>query len=259
MALHIIQNIAKICEKATEKKETRPHTVAIVLAAGQSTRMQDENHTKQMMKIDGIPVVVRSLLAFEACPCVDEIFVVGLKEELSIYAEFKKIYGITKLKKAIPGGECRAQSAEKGFSRLPKECEYVVFHDAARCLVTSEDIERVIRGGYRYGAAIAATPSTDTVKIANHDKFVENTPQRATVWMAKTPQAFKKSLYEVALAQAEKLDESITDDAMLAEHAGFHVKLIKCGSDNIKITTVDDIDFAEFLLEKRRSSKTAIQ
>jgi len=258
MALQIIQNIAKICEHTTAKKEPKPYTVAIVLAAGQSTRMQNEEKTKQMIKIDGIPVVVRSLLAFEACPCVDEIFVVGLKEELADYSRFKKIYGITKLKKAIPGGECRAQSAKKGFLQLPKECEYVVFHDAARCLITSRDVDHVIRNGYRYGAAIAAKHATDTIKIANKDKYIEKTPERAMVWQAQTPQAFKKSLYEVALANADKLDETITDDAMLAENAGFHVKLIKCQDENLKITTPDDIFYAEYILEKRRSSQTAI-
>ena len=259
MARHMIQNIAKICERTTAKKDPKPYTVAIILAAGQSERMQNEAETKQMMKIDGIPVVVRSLLAFEECPCVDEIFVVGLKEELPLYSEYKKIYGISKLKKAIQGGDCRAQSAEKGFSKLPKECEYVVFHDAARCLITAKDAERVIRGGYRYGAAIAAKQATDTVKIACKDKFVENTPNRAMVWLAQTPQAFKKTLYEVALAQAEKIDATVTDDAMLAEHAGFHVKLIKCEDENIKITTPDDIFYAEYILEKRRAAKTVIE
>ena len=255
MSSSIIKNIAQICTHLTTEKEKMPHTVAIVLAAGRGTRMQNESQTKQMMKIDEIPIVVRSLLAFEACPCVTEIFIVGLKDELSIYSEYKKIYGITKLKKAIPGGDCRAKSAEKGFLHLPKTCEYVVFHDAARCLITAKDVERVIRGGFRYGAAIAAKKTTDTIKIANKDKFIESTPVRSTVWTAQTPQVFKKSLYEVALAKAEKLDETITDDAMLAENAGFHVKLINCEDENIKITTQDDIFYAEHTLEKRRTLK----
>jgi 2-C-methyl-D-erythritol 4-phosphate cytidylyltransferase len=259
MALHIIQTAAKICDRVTETKEKRPLTVAIVLAGGKSMRMQNDAQTKQMMMIDGIPAVVRSLLAFEACPCVDEIYVVGLKEELAAYPEFKKIYGITKLKKAIPGGDCRALSAEKGFRHLPKDCEYVVFHYAARCLITPKEVERVIRGGYRYGAAIAAKKSTDTVKIGNKDKYVESTPDRSTVWAAQTPQAFKKSLYEVALAKADKLDETVTDDAMLAENAGFHVKLMNCDCENIKITTPDDIVFAEYILEKRRRAQSEIR
>ena len=257
MALHIIQNIAKICDRITEEKGKKPYTVAIVLAAGKSTRMQNDAQTKQMMEIDGIPLVVRSLLAFEACSYIDEIFVVGLQEELSVYSEYKKIYGITKLKKAISGGDCRAKSAEKGFLRLPKECEYVAFHDAARCLITPKDIEHLIRSGYRYGAAIAAKKATDTIKIANKDKFIESTPDRTSVWMAQTPQVFKKSLYEVALAKAENLDETITDDSMLAENAGFHVRLVKCESENIKITTPEDIAYAENILRKRCSSSNS--
>ena len=254
MAPHIIQNIAKLCNRMTEEKEKKPYTVAIVLAAGKSIRMQNDTQTKQMMELDGIPLVVRSLLAFEACSLIDEIFVVGLQDELPIYSEYKKIYGIKKLKKAIRGGDCRAQSAEKGFLQLPNECEFVAFHDAARCLITPKDIERLIRAGYRYGAAIAAKKATDTIKIANKDKYIESSPNRATVWMAQTPQVFKKTLYEVALAKAEKLDDTITDDSMLAEKAGFHVKLVACESENIKITTPEDIFFAENILRKRRSS-----
>ena len=256
MALHIIQNIAKACNHVTTEKEQKPYTVAILLAAGKGTRMQNDQQTKQMMKIDEIPIVVRSLLAFETCPLIDEIYIVGLKDELSVYSEYKKTYGIAKLTKAISGGNCRAKSAEKGFSYLPKDCEYVAFHDAARCLITEKDIERVIRSGFRYGAAIAAKKATDTIKISNKDKFIESTPDRATIWMAQTPQIFKKSVYEVALAKAEKLDESVTDDAMLAEKAGFFVKLVNCENENIKITTPDDIIYAERILEKRRRSKT---
>ena len=255
MALHIIQNLAKACNHATTEKEKKPYTVAILLAAGKGTRMQNNQQTKQMMTIDEIPVVVRSLLAFEACSCIDEIYIVGLKEELSIYSEYKKIYGISKLKKAIAGGSCRAKSAEKGFSCLPKDCEYVAFHDAARCLITEKDIERVVRSGFRYGAAIAAKKATDTIKISNKDKFIESTPDRSTIWMAQTPQVFKKSVYEIALAKVENLDESVTDDAMLVEKAGFYVKLVNCENENIKITTPDDMIYAEHILDKRRHSK----
>jgi len=251
----MIQTIAKACDRITQEKEKKPYTVAIVLAGGRGTRMQAGDQTKQMMEIDGIPMVVRTLLAFEACKYIDAIFVVGLKEELPIYSEYKKRYGITKLQKAIRGGECRAQSAEKGFFALPQECEYVAFHDAARCLINPKDIEHLVRAGYRYGAAIAAKKATDTVKIANKDKFIESTPDRSTLWLAQTPQVFKKSLYEVALAQAEKLDETVTDDAMLAENAGFHVRLVQCDSENIKVTTPEDIVYAENILHKRNSSQ----
>ena len=255
MDFHVIQKIEKLCNQITKKEAKKPYTVAIVLAAGKGSRMQNPEKTKQMMEIDGVPIVVRSLLAFEACPCIDEIIVVGVKDELSVYRDFKKTYSITKLKKAISGCDCRAQSAAKGFHSLPSQCEYLVLHDAARCLITPKDIERVVKAGYRYGAAIAAKKATDTIKIANKDKFIESTPDRSMVWLAQTPQAFKKSLYEVALAKADKLDEKITDDAMLAENAGFHVRLVKSEDENFKITTPEDVSLAENTLRKRTEQK----
>ena len=260
MAIHVIQKIAKICNQITKKdtKVEKPYTVGIILAAGRGERMQNPEQTKQMMKIDGIPIVVRSMLAFEACPYIDEIIIVGLKEELHIYQDFKKIYGITKLSKAIQGSDCRAQSAAKGFYQLSQQSEYVIFHDAARCLITPKDIEHIVRAGYRYGAAIAAKKVTDTVKIANKNRFIESTPDRAMVWLAQTPQVFKKSLYEVALAKADQLNEKITDDAMLAENAGFHVRLVKCESENFKITTPEDIALAENTLRKRNGRQPVV-
>ena len=92
MAFHVIQKIEKICNQITKKdtKVKKPFTVAVILAAGKSERMQNPEQTKQMMKIDGIPTVVRSILAFEACSYIDEIIVVGLKEELQLYRDFKK-------------------------------------------------------------------------------------------------------------------------------------------------------------------------
>ena len=253
MDFHVIQTIGKICDRITKKEtvKTKPYTVAIILAAGRGSRMQNPEQTKQMMEIDGLPIVVRSLLAFEACPTIDEIMVVGVKEELEIYKDFKKIFGITKLKKAIQGADCRAQSAARGFHSLPPQCEYLVLHDAARCLITPKDIEKVVTAGYRYGAAIAAKKATDTIKIANKNRFIESTPERSMVWLAQTPQIFKKSIYEVALAKIDKLDEKITDDSMMAENAGFHVRLVKCDDENFKITSPEDISLAKNTLRKR--------
>lgn len=260
MGFHIVQKIGKICNQITKKEtaNTKPYTVAIVLAAGRGSRMQNPEQTKQMMEIDGLPIVVRSLLAFESCPTIDEIMIVGVKEELEIYRDFKKKFGITKLKKAIQGADCRAQSAARGFYALPPQCEYLVLHDAARCLITPKDIEKVVAAGYRYGAAIAAKKATDTIKIANKNRFIESTPERALVWLAQTPQVFKKSIYEVSLAKNAKLDEKITDDAMMAENAGFHVRLVKCDDENFKITSPEDISLAKNTLRKRAEQNQSI-
>ncbi|MBQ8496884.1 MAG: 2-C-methyl-D-erythritol 4-phosphate cytidylyltransferase [Clostridia bacterium] len=250
MAIQVIQKIAEICDSIT-KKEKHQYTTAIILAAGKSERMQNEEVTKQMMELDGVPVIVRTMLAFESSKYIDEILVVATKEELTVYKTFKKKYNITKLKTAVEGGACRAESAAHGFARLPKQCKFVAIHDGARCLITTDDIDRVVKEAQRYGAAIAAKKATDTVKIADKFGFVKETPERASVWLAQTPQVFKKSLYEVSLIKAEKLNEKITDDAMLAENAGFHIKLVECRDENIKITTPEDVLTAARILDSR--------
>ena len=117
--------------------------------------------------------------------------------------------------------------------------------------ITTEDIDRTVKEAQLYGAAIAAKKTTDTVKVADKFGFIKETPARDSVWLAQTPQVFKKSLYEVSIIKAEKLDEKVTDDAMLVESAGFHIKLVACKNDNIKITTPDDLFTAAHILEKR--------
>jgi 2-C-methyl-D-erythritol 4-phosphate cytidylyltransferase len=239
-------------------KNPAPFTSAIIVCAGNSTRMGG-NTSKQLLEVNGKPVLAHTLLAFENAKCIDEIVLVARAEDMPSIWTLVEQYGITKVREVTKGGDTRAASVRRGFRVIDAKSRFVAIHDGARCLITPKEVERVIRGGYRYGAAIAAKKSTDTVKIGNKDKYVESTPDRSTVWAAQTPQAFKKSLYEVALAKADKLDETVTDDAMLAENAGFHVKLMNCDCENIKITTPDDIVFAEYILEKRRRAQSEIR
>ncbi len=254
MSIKIIHKLAKFCE-FFPRKNKHPFTTAIILAAGKGTRMKIDDITKQLVMIEDMPIVVRTMLAFERSDNIDEILIVGVEDELSLYKEFKKTYGITKLKKAIGGGTCRAQSAAHGFSMVSKNCEFVAIHDAARCLITTEDIDRVLQEAYRFNAAIAAKKVTDTVKRADEKGFVLETIDRSSIWSAQTPQVFKKTLYEVSLAKAGSLDEKITDDAMLAEQAGFAVKLVECLHENIKITTQDDLAVVKKILEKRKNGE----
>ena len=127
-----------------------------------------------------------------------------------------------------------------------------MIHDAARCLITTEDIDLVITEAYRSGAAIAAKKTTDTLKKADDNGFITETVDRAMMWQAQTPQVFKKNMYEVALALAKSTDISITDDAMLVEQAGFQVKLVACKDENMKITTKQDLEIARLLMERKK-------
>ena len=251
VSMKMFKKIGKVCFHLM-KRDKRPFTSAIVLAAGRGERMKSDGVSKQLMEIEGKPVVVHTLLAFQKCRHVDEIIVVGAESELALYKELKRTYKINKLKMAVGGGACRASSAQHGFLSVSKECGFVVIHDAARCLITTEDIDRVIKETYRTGAVIAAKKATDTIKKTDSRGFITETVDRTSLWLAQTPQAFKKSVYEVALAKAGTLDATITDDAMLVSNAGFHVKVVECHHENIKITTPEDLPVASLILEKRR-------
>ncbi len=254
MSMKIIRKIGKTCFHLL-KKEKRPFTSAIILAAGKGTRMKSGDMTKQLMEIEDKPIVVHTLLAFQKSRYIDEIIVVGAESELPIYKEFKRTYKISKLKMAVGGGSCRAVSAKHGFLSISKEANFVAIHDAARCLITPEDIDSVIKETFRTGAVIAAKKSTDTMKKIDKHGFVTETVDRDSLWRAQTPQAFKRSVYEVALAKAGDLDATITDDAMLVSNAGFRIKVVECQYENDKITFPVDLPIAEMILESRREKK----
>lgn len=247
----MIKKIEKLCYMITGKP--RKHfTSAIILAAGKSERMKEVGTPKQLIELCGLPVVVHSLLAFEKSIKVDEIVVVGAMEELPLYQKYKKQYGITKLKIAVEGGVSRADSASHGFQKINKNADFILIHDAARCLISTKDIDRVIGAAYKSGAAIIAKKTTDTLKKADENEFITETIDRSSVWQAQTPQVFKKTIYEVALAMAKNIDATITDDAMLVEKAGFRIKLIAGENENLKITTARDLTIAQIILEKRK-------
>lgn len=231
-------------------------TAAIILAAGKSERMQEDGLSKQLLTIESVPVVVYAALAFEKSEHIHEIIIVSAEKEIPLYREFKKKYALTKLKFVTAGGACRAESAIRGFRKVSPDCQFVAIHDAARCLIQTEDIDRVLLEAYRFGAAIAAVKATDTVKQSDENGFVVKTIDRNTLWHAQTPQVFKKSVYETAIAAAGAVDSSITDDSMLIEKAGFRVKLVECLSDNMKITTQADFIKVRDKIERRKTEKT---
>lgn len=229
-------------------------TSAVIVAGGNSTRMGN-GISKQMLEIDGIPVVVHTLLAFEQTPEIDEIIVVAKKEELDLYKGFKTMYNITKLKKAVCGGDSRQKSAENGFVSISDRSKYVAIHDGARCLVTPAEISAVCQAAYTHGAATAATPATDTIKTATASGFIEKTVDRNTVWHAQTPQIFGADLYRAALAVGQRDKIEVTDDCSLVEHIEHPIKLVECSNENMKITTLTDLSRAKLILRKRAKIK----
>ena len=247
---NIFTKIADLARAVSGKPPMPPKTAAIILAAGASTRMGGEI-PKQLLEINGKPVMIQSLLAFEMSDFISEIVLVVPDGCERAYRTIAKSYGISKLSAVVAGGDTRTKSAANGFKKLGADVKFVAIHDAARCLVTPEIIDRVCMAAVKYNAATAATRSTDTIKISGKNKFVDHTEDRNHVWLAQTPQVFLCDLYRAASYIAEGSHLCTTDDNALIENVNHKVRLVECGKYNMKITTPEDLIVAEALLKAR--------
>ena len=238
-----------VADRLTGRSLSGRFCTAVIVAAGNGTRMGNTGTPKQLLPLLGKPVLIRSAEAFETCGFINEIVIVTRKEDVRAVWELIERYGLKKVTKTVVGGQTRQESTLAGFEAADKKCDLIAFHDAARCLVTPEMIEKVFREALRHGAAIAACRATDTVKIENGRGMIASTPERALAWYAQTPQVFKKDLYLTAAYYCKKKEIACTDDASLAEAAGFPVRLVDCGNQNIKLTTPSDIFTAEAIIK----------
>ena len=235
-------------------------TVAIVLAAGRGKRMQSDV-AKQYLLIQDRPVLFYTLKAFEESP-VDEVVLVTASEEIEYCRqEIVDRYGISKVKQIVAGGKERYHSVYQGLCAI-EECDYVLVHDGARPFPDAGMFERILTGLKNDNAVVTGMPSKDTVKIADEEDYVKQTPNRKDVWMIQTPQAFSFSLikkaYDVLISnEREIIDQGIqiTDDSMVVEHfTGVKVRLVEGSYCNIKITTPEDLLVAETFLKKYEKS-----
>ena len=243
--------LADILRTAVGAPTSHRQTTALIAAAGSSTRMGGEV-SKQLLEVDGIPVLARTLLAHQMADTVDEIVLIARREDFDAYLALAKTYGITKLKRITTGGSSRQESVLHGFEAVSEGTEFVAISDGARCLVTSKMIDRVNMAAWKHDAACAATPATDTVKLVTEKHYTQkNSPDRETVWLAQTPQTFALPLYRAAAYHAKENGYTATDDAALVEAIGRRVKLVDCGKENIKITTQSDLYFAKAILQRR--------
>lgn len=217
---------------------------AIVVAAGESQRMNGVD--KILSPLGGKPVLAWSIEALQQSPRVDRIVLVNSQrnmEPVQCLAVEKKW---TKVAEVCIGGKRRQDSVAAGL-KLLGECEWVIIHDGARPLLTQELIERGLEAARETGAAVAAVPVIDTIKLAGNDHIVIETPPRPNLWAVQTPQIFRLAIIKEAYQQAKG---DVTDDAMLVEQTGHKVKLYMGSYDNIKITTPRDLAIAELLLKE---------
>lgn len=224
-------------------------TEVILLAAGCGKRMQ-AGENKVFLPLGGIPILCRSVQAFQGL-CDALVLVVKPEEEEKAKA-LLSAYGLMDAVTAIAyGGKERQDSVKNGLMLLSQEESAVLVHDAARPLVTREVIERVIASVKEHGTGVAAVPVKDTMKQVDGEDKVVSTPDRARLRAVQTPQGFLKSILIRAHKQAEDRGMLATDDAALVEALGIPVRLTEGSYGNLKITTPEDVISAEAALNRR--------
>jgi len=226
------------------KSDEQQRVGAVIVAAGKSQRMGGVD--KVFALLDGKPVLVRVVDVFQRCHSIDQIVVVLSRQNLKRGRQLVTEQGWSKVTDVCSGGSRRQDSVLAGLNRL-SYCTWVVIHDGARPLVTEDLVERGLETAIETGAAVAAVPVTDTIKVAGDDWIVQGTPPRQNLWAVHTPQVFRSDIIAEAYRQAKG---EVTDDARLVEQLGYKVKLYMGSYDNIKVTIPGDLILAEAILKK---------
>lgn len=227
-----------------QKKDTA--IPAIIVAAGSSTRMKGIN--KQFMPVLGVPVIARTLMAFERCDDISKIILVTSQDSVLDMQLICEKYMISKVTDIVEGGDNRHQSVMKGLERLDENDLKVLIHDGARPFVDTATIGAVAQALESFDASLCVSKINDTVKKVSEDGVVLSTVDRSMLYAAQTPQGVDVGKYKSACNTLLNVEE-LTDDASVMEAAGYSVKAVIGSSKNIKITTPDDIAIAEALVK----------
>jgi 2-C-methyl-D-erythritol 4-phosphate cytidylyltransferase len=222
---------------------------AIIVAAGQGIRMNAPTR-KQYLDLAGRPILAHSIMVFDTCELIDNIFLVVPKEDIEYCRN--NIIPLMELKNGlnlVPGGKQRQNSVYNGLRAIDKKTDTVVVHDGVRPFIQPEELKLCILGARKFGACILGIPAGDTIKYVGTSGFIEKTLERDSIWLAQTPQAFKYELIIRAHETAWQDGYMGSDDACLVERLGVGVKIINGSKNNIKITVREDLAVARAIFD----------
>ena len=222
---------------------------ALVLGAGRGERL---GHAlpKAFVPVAGRTLIEWSVRALADARVFGTIQPVLARDDFSRFEQIGLLGEIDGLVAPVAGGRERQDSMAEGLAAMPAKIEWLAVHDAARCLVSGEDLRAVVAAGRESGAAILAEPARDTIKRVVQGRVVE-TPPRDECWAAQTPQVIRRDWLEAGLAAATRAGRRATDDAQLIEWLGHPVAVVEARAPNPKITRPEDLVFAERLLAAR--------
>jgi 2-C-methyl-D-erythritol 4-phosphate cytidylyltransferase len=224
---------------------------AIIVAAGDSRRM---GFDKLFAAIAGKPVIAHTIRAFERAGSVRTIIVVAREDRHNEIKTIVRDEKSGKVRSIIPGGKHRQDSVRAGLDHLDSATRWVAVHDAARPLITPEQIERVFQQCTNHGAAALAEPINDTLKRADSDLLVSGSVDRDQLYAMQTPQIFQRQLIEEAYRSVCAENIVVTDEVSAVERIGRKVVLVASGDFNFKITYPRDLPLADLVLKQRMDS-----
>jgi 2-C-methyl-D-erythritol 4-phosphate cytidylyltransferase/2-C-methyl-D-erythritol 4-phosphate cytidylyltransferase/2-C-methyl-D-erythritol 2,4-cyclodiphosphate synthase len=231
------------------------HVTAIIVGAGAGKRM-GAAVPKSFLPIAGRPLVLRALDRFFLARSIEQVILVVAATEMErSQALLQGDLNLSHRPWTIQaGGPTRQESVRRGLEKLPRDCEIVVIHDAARPFVSASLIDRCVGEACLAGAVVVGVPVQNTIKVVSEEHWVEATPARSSLWEIQTPQVFRKELIVEAHDRALRQGVDATDDATLVEQMGKPVFVLLGETTNIKITTPEDVLLAEALLRAGRVS-----
>ncbi len=224
-------------------------TSVIIPAAGFGERM-GAPVSKQFLSLRGKPIIIHTLERFQQCGEIAEIVIAARRSAFQQIEFLVREFHLTKVRPLVEGGKRRQDSVANALNSINRQADLVVVHDAVRPFIHRKILLEAIEKASAHSASVVAVRAKDTLKIGNENSFIESTLNRSSVWIAQTPQVFKKEILFQAYEYGKKNGIEATDDASLVEQTGIRPVLVEGSYDNIKITTPDDLEFAEVLARR---------
>lgn len=221
----------------------------IIPAAGFGERM-GAPVSKQFLTLRGKPIIVHTLERFQRCEKIDEIIIAARRSAFQQIEFLAHEFHLTKVRPLVEGGQRRQDSVANALSCVDKQADLVAVHDAVRPFIHKNILLSAIEKAVEHSASVVAVRAKDTIKLGNNHAVVEKTLDRSSVWIVQTPQIFRKEVLVRAYEQAKSNNVEATDDSSLVEQMGIQPVLVEGSYDNIKITTPDDLEFAEVLMRR---------
>jgi 2-C-methyl-D-erythritol 4-phosphate cytidylyltransferase len=227
------------------------HTLAVVVAAGRSSRMGAALR-KPFLTLEGVPVLVHAVRALADAPSVKRLVVVVHPDDQRRAEEvLRGAHRPRQLEAILPGGDERIDSVRVGALWPCEGVDKILIHDGARPLVTPAQVEAVIQAAREHGAALLALPVLDTVKRSSDGHFADSTLERAGLWKAQTPQVFEAERFRALLERAHAEGFRPSDDAALWERYVGPVALVAGSPANLKLTQSEDLEIAHAIVRAR--------